>query len=172
MNRLFDGLGGEEGAMGPFAPYIWLIVGLLISGIVVSAGAFAAGIIRDQSSTASVLDNAANSAARQVGVRALASGAAVLNTTAANSEFSAFLTAHAGLRAQGTGTYVPVSPTSLQSLTAPESVQVGSGGGQTVTTTGQANVTFLLPFIGTVQVGLPESVAVEPRAVIARVAGP
>ena len=172
MSHLLRRLAAEDGAAsGPFAPYIYLMSMIAIVVALLGGYAFFSGIVRDQSTMASALDNAANAAARHVGVRALASGRAVLDANTAETTFTDYLTANDGLAYQGASTYVPTSPTTLQSLTAQVSAQSGPDGGLAVTVKGDSVVNAPVPLIGTVKVGIPQNAAVEPRAVIARIAG-
>lgn len=163
-------LAGEQGAMGPFAPYIYLMSMTAVVVALLAGYGFFSVIVRDQSTMAAILDDAANAAARHVGVRALASGHAVLDTTTAESTFTNYLTANDGLAYEGAGTYAPTSPSALKSLTAQVSAQPGPDGGLAVTVTGSSVVTVPVPLVGAVKVAIPQNAALKPRAVIAKIA--
>ncbi len=167
LRRLRD----DAGFFGPFGPYV---VGLVLVGAslaLVSAFTAVNGLSHDQGAYAGVLSGAANSAARDVNVQALAGGQVEIDTTKAPTAFTDYLVSEGGLTKTSPGIFQASATSSGQTAGQTPTVSGLSVSPSPSTTgvlaQGWAADVLPLPVLGTMTVRLPESVSVEPQARLA-----
>jgi hypothetical protein len=157
----------EVGFFGPFGQYITGIVLVGLSLAIVSGFTVLGALAHDQGAYASVISGAANSAARNVDVQALAGGAVEVDTAKAPTVFDDYLTTQGGLTQSGQGTYAPGAVASGQTAGQTPTV-TGLSVSQSASSTGVSAQGWVwdavpLPVLGDMTVRLPVNVTVEPQ---------
>jgi len=156
---------GERGLIGPYGPALGGVALVMVVLGLASGVAVIQGVIRDQATYASVINTAAQAAARDVSAQEIAGGEVIVNTTKATGTFDAYLTdpTAGALTSSGASVYLPADQTA-ETTGAPtvtkatiESPTVSAG---SVSVTGTITDAFDVPVIGKVTETLPEDTTV------------